>query len=69
MNNTIAETVMVTIRPNHVIRKHAVQIDLHTDVPLEVFHHLISPEHALSLLAQLEENRVVLERMAKEANV
>jgi hypothetical protein len=66
MSDTIIEMAGVTVCSNHVSRKHAVQIDLHTDLPLEVCHHFISPEHALSLLAQLEENRATLEQMVRE---
>ncbi len=64
-NDKIAESIKVEVYPNHVIPLHSVTIGIETDTPEEVCYHFISPERALLLLAQLQENKDVLEQMAK----
>lgn len=61
----IADTIKVTVRPQHVFRERIVQIDIKTDIPYEIWYHFLSPERALSLLAQLERERETLERLVK----
>jgi hypothetical protein len=58
--------IEVTVYPQHVIPWHSVQIAMKTEKPFEVCYHFISPEAALSLLAQLERERATLEQMAAQ---
>ena len=74
--DNIAETVKVTVYPNHVIPWHSVTIaivpdpeGITPDMPHEVCYHFISPERALSLLAQLQQAQATLEQMVQEKGV
>lgn len=58
--------ITVTVFPQHIDRDRSVQLAIKTDKPFEVEYFLTSPEEALSLLAQLEQNRLALEQLAQE---
>lgn len=58
--------IEVTVYPQHVIPWHSVQIAMKTEKPYEVCYHFISPEVALSLLTQLEQQRTTLEQMTAQ---
>jgi hypothetical protein len=62
---SVADSIKLTVRPQHVIRSHSVEIAISTDISGEVHYHFISPERALSLLALLEQERDILEQMVK----